>query len=106
MIDHPKSFTVVDPRMLDGTVFEVADTAVAQIAALASLTKESIASARAMALNAEMERQLQAGMNADVDAFNDSAQGKIWDRIERQIGETHKDLLTLQRAAGFNPKQR
>ncbi len=106
MIEQPKSFTIVDPRTLDGTVFEVADAGVQQLAALAELTKTAIEGARAMALNAELERQVQSGEAADKDAFAAGPHGKRWDRVERQLGEVYNDLVVLRKVAAFNPKGR
>lgn len=105
MTHEPKNFTITDPREFDGDPFEVADRAVAQLSALAGLTRDAVDAARLMARNAELERQCQRDEALDAPGWPDSAEGRRWQRVEDALEAVSTDLGVLRRVAAFNPKR-
>ncbi len=98
-------FTAIDPRSFDGDCFEVAEKALRQSAAIARVLAGSLHGARSMALNAELERQLQATDDCDVSAFEDSAQARRIDAAKKEAEAMEKSLNALAAAAGYNPRK-
>lgn len=98
-------FTAIDPRNFDGDCFEVAEKALRQSAAIARVLAASLKGARSMALNAELERQLQATEECHVAAFEASAQARRIDAAREQAEAMEKSLNALAVAAGYNPRK-
>lgn len=105
MPEQMKTFTLVDPRTLDGDPFEVAERSVLQAAALAKLLEETIADAYVMARNAELERQIIAGESLDAEGYASSPQGRRLKALEETALAAATSLAALATAAGYNPKR-
>lgn len=99
-----QSFVIADPRTFDGDPYEVADRAVAQLHGLLALIEQASGPALLMVRNAELERQLAAGDDPSVKAFEDSTQGRRWQEFRDAVAELRKEAMILRRAASFNPK--
>lgn len=99
-----KSFTIADPRTFEGDPYEVAERACRQAAALARLTGGAIDSARVMARNAQMERDLAATGECDAPGYDESPEGKRFAAAREAATALEKNLAVLARAARFNPK--
>lgn len=104
MSDSTQQFAVADPRTFDGDPFEVAERAVRQAAAVASVLSAAVEGAYIMARNAELERQLIASGDCDAVAWEESAQNKRWASVNEDVATIQKNLTVLVRAAGFNPR--
>jgi len=102
--DTVQTFTLVDPRSLDGDPFDVAERAVRQAEALTRLLAQSINGARLMARNAQLERELLQTGECDAPAYDLSAEGRSFDALSDTVKEIERKLGVLARAAGFNPK--
>ena len=100
-----KSFTIVDPTSLDGDPFEVAERSLQQCAALAGLLHGAAVSARAMARNAEMERQLYATGECDAAAFEGTAQARRIDEVAELAELAQRSLANIAKAAAYNPRK-
>lgn len=103
-INDTQQFAIADPRSFDGDPFEVASRAVRQAEAVAAILATALDGAHVMARNAELERQLIANGDCDAVAWDESAQNQKWDSVEEAVAAVRKDLATLSKAAGFNPK--
>ncbi len=99
-----KTFTVVDPTSLDGDCFEVAERALRQSAAVADVLLSTLPGARAMARNADMERQLYATGECDAAEFEDTAQARRLDAVAVAVRDAEAALGGLATAAGYNPR--
>jgi hypothetical protein len=99
-----KTFTITDPRDLDGDPYEVAAKAVAQAEALTMLTQNAVKDAFVMARNAEMERQILATGEPDAAAFEQGPHGRKFEAAIQALTEVITDMHLETRAAGFNPK--
>lgn len=95
---------MTDPREYDGNPYEVAARAVSQAEAVARILASTIDSARIMARNAEMERELHRGEDPNAPAFDDSAQGRRFEAAAASATAIQKELRVLGQAAGYNPK--
>jgi hypothetical protein len=73
---EPRTFTVADPTTFDGDPFEVAERALRQAGAVAFVLSEAIEDARGMVANAEMERQIYANGEANIEAFDNGPQAR------------------------------
>lgn len=101
-----EDYTVVltNPADYDGDPFEVAQRSVKQAVAMARVYVAATESARLMARNAELERQLMRDGSCDAVAWEESAEGKRYAKLIEQ-GKAHiRTLEILERVAGFNPK--
>lgn len=100
------TLVVTNPTNYDGDPFEVADRAVRQAAALARAYVAAVESARLMARNSELERQLMRDGACDAVGWEDTVEGKRYAKLIEQ-GRTHvRTLDILVKVAGFNPKAR
>lgn len=104
MTTNTQTFTVADPRTFDGDPFEVAQRAVAQALGTAKLLEQTVAWARLMARNAEMEREILRGEDPDAAGFDVSAQGRKYDALVESLETIEEQLRLLARVAGFNPR--
>lgn len=105
MPHDPITFTVTDPRGFDGDPYEVAQRATLQAQAVARVLATCLMTANLMARNAEMERQLSAGKEADASAWEDSVPARMYARLHRDAKTIERALAALTKAAGFNPKK-
>lgn len=101
----PKHFVVTDPRCFEGDPFEVAERAAEQAEALTRLAMQAADDANIMARNAELERQIIRDEELDAAGWEDSPQGVRWKHITATLGELSKTMISLRRAAGFNPRK-
>lgn len=99
------TFTVGDPRLFDGDPFDVVERAIAQTEAVAEILAVCIEDANKMARNAEMERQLLGGAEADALSWPDSVQGRKFAAALEAAGTITKQLSILRKAASFNPRR-
>jgi hypothetical protein len=99
-----QSFAIADPRTFDGDPYEVAERAVAQLQGLLTLVEQATGPTLLMVRNAELERQLAAGEDPNVKAFEDSLQGRRWVEFRARVQAARNDLNILRRVAGFNPR--
>jgi hypothetical protein len=99
-----QSFTITDPRSFDGNPYEVAIRSIEQAAGLATLYKKALDDAFVMVRNAEMERQLALGDDADPTAFRDGPQGKQIINFQGEIAAQLIRFKGLTMAAGYDPK--
>lgn len=104
MTHQPKQFTIADPRTFDGDPFEVAERATLQSAAVAGILRDSLDGTRIMVRNAELERQLLAGVDCDAPGFDTSPQGRKLARLLDEAEAAVKTLETLAKAAAYNPR--
>lgn len=99
-----KHIAVVDPRTFDGDPFTVAHRAAEQAAALVELSADQTKLAALMARNSSMERDLQAGDDANPAGWEDGPYGKAFVRIEAELRSLVKRLHAQAAAAGYDPK--
>lgn len=66
---------------------------------------QTLDSARVMARNAQMERDLYATGECDAPAYDESAEGRRFTDIREAIEECERKLKPLARAVSYNPKQ-
>lgn len=104
MTHQTKTFAITDPRTFDGDCYEVAERAVAQLQGLLVLAEQAAGPTLLMVRNAELERQLAAGGEADVAAFEASAQGRRWKSLATNLEAARRELEVLKRVAAHNPK--
>lgn len=97
----PKAVTIIDPRMFDGTPYEVVGRAIRQTAALIALTVETMHPLRRMVLNAELERQMALGAEPDPD---NSIQWRQLSEMTEQLVAMERKLEIIERAATYDPK--
>lgn len=100
-----QTFTIVDPRTLDGDPYEVAEHAARQAQAVARLLSQTVESARIMARNAEMERELARGDDPAPVEWEDGPYGRRFEEVKSAAEAAAKALDMLARASGFNPKK-
>lgn len=103
-INEDKTVTITNPADYDGDPFDVAVRAVAQAGALTGITREALESARLMARNAELERELLLTGECDAVAWEDSGEGKKYRVLIQYLTGIQQQLGILEKAAGFNPK--
>lgn len=106
MPHDPLHFVVTDPRLADGNPYEVAERAVIQAAAVARILQQTTQTARIMARNAELDRQLLLEGNCDPQKFEDSVVAKKIDKVVEDAQDALKQLEIVAKAASFNPKAR
>lgn len=99
-----QQFTVSDPRDFDGDPYDVAKRACLQAGAVARVLKDTVADARVMVRNAELERQMARDEQPSAIAFEDSIHATKLDTVAEAAEAAEKALAQLARAAGFNPK--
>jgi hypothetical protein len=105
MTHEPKRFVVIDPRMMDGDPFEVADRACKQAEAVARILTGCIEGANIMARNSEMERNLMESDDAQALDWEASPQGKRYAALTESVRLVEGQLKLLGRAASYNPKK-
>lgn len=99
-----QTFVVADPKNMDGNPYDVAERALRQSAAVASILEETLTAARTMTRNAEMERQLSLTGECSAADFEDSAIARRLDKVRENTASAIRDLELLAQAAGFDPK--
>lgn len=104
MTKPTQTFTIADPRTFEGDPYEVAERAARQAGALARLLGQTIDSARIMARNAQMERDLALTGECDAPGYDESAEGRRFADVRKLATDAEKNLAVLARAARFNPK--
>jgi len=102
---EPVTFTIADPRTFDGDPYEVAERACKQAAGVAAVLDRLLEATDKMARNAEMERAF---------AYHEEPQGSEWPNsaLGKRFGQVRKDVATLvatlnglAMASGYNPKR-
>lgn len=101
---EPKSFTITDPRTFDGDPYTVAQRAAEQAAALTKFAAEQTALAHVMARNAWMETELGEGRTLTPEGWENTPYRNRWADAEADLRTTTGTLITLGRAAGYDPK--
>lgn len=101
---EPRNLVLIDPRTFDGDPFDVAKRACQQAAGLAELLSTALEGTALMVRNAELERQLQRGDDADPTAWEESAQGRRLRTLQDDTQQAQKSLEMLAAAAGYNPR--
>ena len=100
-----QTYVVADPRSFEGTPYEVAARAVAQLGALVALTTETLDASEVMIRNAELSRNLyETPEDARADEWENSPQGRKLAGVREKLEALRKELSVLQRAAGFDPR--
>lgn len=107
-IKPDRHFTVQDPRVFDGSPYEVAERAIQQMNALVALLLELHEPTMLMVRNADLERTLATGgdLKEVAPAWPDSPQGKNLAKVLEDLEATHTRLRAMARAASYNPKAR
>jgi hypothetical protein len=108
---NTRTVTIADPREFDGDPYQVAQRAVAQIKGLTMLLAENLDAVDKMARNAELERLLAGGIDADelreiAAAWPESPQGRKLSNVEGMLGQIVLELSSLEKAVAYNPKSR
>lgn len=98
------TFTVVDPRTMDGNPYEVAERATKQMAGVASVLHQMIDATEKMARNAEMERAFANRQDPQGSEWPNTPQGKMWARVDADTARLVNTLKALTLAAGYDPK--
>jgi hypothetical protein len=101
---RPQTFTVADPRSMDGDPYEVAERAVRQAHGVALILSQMMDAVDKMACNAEMERAFAYHEEPRGSEWDESPQGRRFKQVREQIEATAKSLAVLAVAAGYNPK--
>jgi hypothetical protein len=99
------TFTVVDPRTMDGNPYEVAERAIKQMAGVASVLKAMVDATEKMARNAEMERAFANRQEPQGSEWPNTPQGKAWARLDTDVTIIIQALNTLGTAAAYDPKR-
>lgn len=100
-----KTLAITDPRMYDGDPYDVAEKSVAQIKGLLEMVDEVLPATRLMVCNAELERQLWNGEEADAIAWEESLVGRKWQGVADQLIALQNELNVLHRAAAYDPRK-
>jgi hypothetical protein len=103
MTQNHKSFTVVDPRSMDGNPYDVAERAALQAGALAHLLAQIIQESRLMIRNAELSRQMALEEEPDPTAWENGPQSRKLSEAYRMVLEAGEKLNALARAASYDP---
>jgi hypothetical protein len=103
-VNEDYTLVVTNPTEYDGDPYEVAERAVGQSLGVARSYLATLESARLMARNAELERQLVRDGSCDAVAWEDGAEGKRYAKLIEQTAAHVRTLALLERVAGFNPK--
>ena len=101
---HFKNFTIADPRHFDGTPYEVAERAAAQLEGLALLAKAALPTAELMARNAEMSRRMDLGGDPEGDRWVTEPQGRQWRALTDEIDALLRRLKAIKAASGYDPR--
>lgn len=88
---------------MDGTVYEVAGRAVAQLRSLEKLIELSLSGTEAMVRNAQMERDLE--QTGTTQSWENSPQGRVFARLRQNNSESIRALTALERAAAYDPRE-
>ena len=104
MPKDPKHFVVSDPATFDGNPYEVAERAMKQSGAVASVLDWTLDVAHNMLRSAEMERQIHETGHADAGAWDESAQARLLAKLREEAQKIEKMCATLEKAASFDPK--
>lgn len=99
-----RSFIVADPRDFDGTPFEVAGRAAAQLEGLLTLLLEAVPQAELMARNAEMTRRIDTGSDPEGDRWVEEPQGRQWALLKTDLTTLKRRVGYMRAAAAFDPK--
>lgn len=99
-----RHIAVIDPRTLDGDPFTVARKAAEQAAGLVLLASEAVEKAQIMARNSWMEAELAEGRELQSDGWMNTPYSGKWDDAAADLKALSKTLVTLGKAAGFDPK--
>lgn len=103
-LTEDKTFMVTNPADYDGDPYDVAVRAILQTEALVEILDKALDSARIMARNAELERQLALTGECDAPGFDDSPQGRHFAKAATELDNVGTRLRALRQAAGYNPK--
>lgn len=98
------TFTVVDPRSMDGNPYEVAERAVKQMQGVASVLHAMTDATEKMARNAEMERAFANRQEPQGSEWPNTPQGKLWAKVDADIAKLVLTLKALTSAAAYDPK--
>jgi hypothetical protein len=98
------TFEYTDPRTLDGTPFDVAGAAAQQASKIIELAAVAAADAFVMARVAEMERQIQRGVDPHGSTFADEPLGRRLVAMTDQLDQLVSTALKLGAAASYNPR--
>lgn len=100
---QPRTFSVVDPRTMDGNPYDVAERAAKQAAGIAALLAQTIEEAELMIRNAELSRQLVFEQDPDPEAWANGPQAAKLKEAFASAEAIHRSLAALARAAGYDP---
>lgn len=104
MSDRIQTFHIADARTFDGDPFEVAERAVRQASAVTKILTQTIADARLMARNAQLERELLTTGECDAPGYEDSPEARTFDALSESVAEVERKLGLLARSVAFNPR--
>lgn len=101
----PRTFTIADPATYEGTPYEVAARALAQVQALVVIAKDALEQSEPMIRNAELSRHLyDTPDDARADEWEDSVQKRKLDASAADLTKIARELSVLGMAAGFDPR--
>lgn len=98
-----EQFVMADPAYFEGDPFEVAERTLVQLEAMAKLVEGGIDDAEAMALNAEMERNIYLSDSPHATDWETSPQKKRLDKAREHAYELRKILSGVAVAAAYRP---
>lgn len=98
-----QDFRYHDPRQLEGTPYEVAGAAFSQALSVGKLYQRALEDAFILARNAEMERNLQAGLAPDGAGFPDTALGCRMTATKDDFKRIQRMVTGEQSAACYDP---
>jgi hypothetical protein len=101
---EPIDITVTDPRNFDGTPYEVAARAVAQVEGALIAASHAADAAFLMARNAEMERNLALGLPPAGSEYGAGPQGRKFSQIADDLVTMRRTLSALTAAVAYDPK--
>lgn len=98
------TFEYTPPNQLEGDVYEVAGAACDQAAAVAELLCDAIDGAFRMARVAEMEREMNEGLEPQERcSFYETALGRRLDQLNKRSSAIQHTLSSVSAAASFDP---
>lgn len=101
----PRTITITNPAEYDGTPYEVAYRALAQVQGLAMLTRDALSGSEIMVRNAELSRNLYTTPDdARAEEWDGSVQKRKLDALHADLDRIVRELSNLSRAAGFDPR--
>ena len=105
--DRPSTRTITyhDPsRCFDGTPYEAAGAAAEQAGNVITLAQLAVSDTNIQARNAWMQRNLDNGLPANGEGWDDDPQAKALDAALESLTQAARKMKVIRAAASYDPK--